>query len=124
MGMRQSLRLRGDDDSFSRRGLGLVVLGVVLALAVLLWAGKWRPDVPFLPAIAPAEWIIYPTVPDVNPHLKLELPVVFKHSVVLSVVPMHSLLRIAGLHRYTFLINGTAPGPMLQAGKNWKQPDI
>ncbi len=123
MGFRQFLKLETKDFPFSRLAFGLVVFGMMLALAGLWWTGRWRSDVNFLPNMAPAEWIVYPVAPDVNTHPKIELPVVFTRSFELNVVPAQARVRIAGFHRYTFLINGSLPGPRLHAGVDWKDPD-
>jgi tetratricopeptide (TPR) repeat protein len=93
-------------------------------LAGLWWNCNRRPEINFLPALGLAEWIVYPTAPDMRIHPHLELPSIFKTSFDLKTVPSQALLKIAGFHRYTLLINGTLIEKPLRAGKNWKQPDV
>jgi len=110
------------DRKLRHIALYLVIIGALCALVGLWWTSS-RAAVNFLPSIAPAEWIIYPVIPDANTHPVLELPTTFEDSFVLAAVPPKALLRIAGFHRYTLAVNGTSPARPLRAGTNWKQPD-
>ena len=111
-------------SGFSGLALGAVIICVAGALAGLWWVSNWHADVSFLPRMAPAEWIVYPVIPDLNSHRTLELPTVFGDSFVLSNVPPGAMLRIAGFHRYILSINGTALEKPLRTGEDWKQPDV
>ncbi len=102
--------------------LCLVVVGALGSLAELWWTSH-RANVNFLPGMAPAEWILYPVIPDAMAHRVVELPTTFAESFALDTVPPRALLRIAGFHRYTLAINGESPGRPLRTGTNWKQPD-
>jgi tetratricopeptide (TPR) repeat protein len=103
--------------------LALVVLSGVGALGLLGWNALWRGEIAFLPRRSPAEWIIYPAVPEGLLHARLELSTQFKRSFVLERVPSHAELRVAALHSYALLINGAAPSPPTRSGHNWKQAD-
>ena len=113
----------GKNPKFSGLALGLVIIGAAGALAGLWWTSTWRADVNFLPAMTPAEWIVFPITPDGDSHRRLELPTAFEHSFVLDRVPSRAVLRIAGFHRYTLAINGTSLEKPAQTGINWKRPD-
>jgi Flp pilus assembly protein TadD len=110
--------------AFSGLALGLVIVSFGGALAGLWWAGTWRADINFLPAMAPAEWIVYPVAPNVNSHRRLEFPTAFETTFDLGGVPGKALLQIAGFHRYALLINGTSPPGPVRTGTNWKRPDV
>jgi Flp pilus assembly protein TadD len=103
--------------------LCLVIVGALGALAELWWTSS-RAAINFLPGMAPAEWIIYPTIQEAGTHPDLELPTAFENSFVLDAVPPKALLRVAGFHRYTLSVNGTSPGKPLRTGASWKQPDV
>jgi tetratricopeptide (TPR) repeat protein len=108
------------------RGLALVlvVASAFGALGGLWWYATRRAEINFLPALAPAEWVVYPTAPDAGMHWDVEWDTRFKTSFNLDKVPPQAPLRIAGFHRYWLSVNGT-PLPMpIRTGKNWKTPDL
>jgi len=114
------------DRKHNQRGrpaLCLVIVGAFAALTALWWTSS-RAGINFLPSMAPARWIVYPTIPYADIHPDLELPTTFESSFVLGAVPPKALLRIAGSHRYTLAVNGASPEKPLQSGKSWKQPDV
>ena len=111
------------DRKLVRLALCLVVAGALGAVAGLWWTST-RAAINFLPGMAPAEWIIYPVIPEVGAHPILELPTAFENSFVLGVVPHKALLRVAGFHRYTLTVNGASPKSPLRTGASWKQPDV
>ena len=118
------LQLAESSRSLARRlALALVVSAGVAALGWLWGEALWRGDIAFLPRRSPAEWIVYPSVPEGLLHARLELSTQFKRSFVLEGVPAQAELRVASLHRYSLLINGVAPGSPPQSAHNWKQPD-
>jgi Flp pilus assembly protein TadD len=115
--------MRGSSGLARPLALALVVSSVVGALGWLAWNALWRSEIAFLPRRAPAEWIVYPSVPEGLLHARLELSTQFKRSFVLERVSAQAQLRIAGLHRYALLINGVTPGSPTRSAHNWKQPD-
>jgi hypothetical protein len=58
----------------NRRLVLLILLGVAVCAAWLVWRCRRDPAVPFLPAFGNAEWIVYPKPPDANPHYMGGLP--------------------------------------------------
>jgi Tfp pilus assembly protein PilF len=110
------------DRKPSRLAPFLIIIGALAAVAGL-WSASGRSKVGFLPEMAPADWIIYPVIPDVPNHPVLDLPTKFEDSFVLDAVPKKALLRIAGFHRYMMAVNGTSLSRPLRTGSNWKQPD-
>jgi tetratricopeptide (TPR) repeat protein len=113
----------GKEFRLNRWALGLVLAGVACALAGLWWTSN-RADVNFLPAMPPAEWIVFPPTPEMDVHHRVELPAKFGTTFALGRVPEKALLRIAGFHRYTLAINGTTPGRPERTGTSWKRPDV
>src|ERR1700690_3329174 len=87
--------------------LVLVVSGAFGALAGLWWYAAGRAEINFLPARAPAEWVVYPMAPDPGMHWDVEWETGFKTSFNLDKVPAQAPLRVAGFHRYRLSVNGT-----------------
>jgi tetratricopeptide (TPR) repeat protein len=117
-------RLGLNPQQIRRTALWLVAVAVSGALGGLWWTGNRRAEINYLPGWGSAQWIVYPTAPDMRIHPHLELPSIFKTSFDLKQVPSKAVLKIAAFHRYELVINGTLLGKPLRAGKNWKQPDL
>jgi tetratricopeptide (TPR) repeat protein len=103
--------------------LVLVVSGALGSLVWLWWSCVRQPDIYFLPRLAPAEWIIYPSGPKGTVHLRLEMSTLFRRSFTLERAPSKAVLFIAGLRQYTLSINGKLAAAPVRPGRNWKQPD-
>ena len=71
----------------------------------------------FLPRVAPAEWIIYPSGPNGTVHPRLEMSTIFRRSFTLERAPAHALLSIAGLRQYTLAINGKPAAAPIRRGR-------
>src|SRR5258706_3693616 len=108
--------------SYSTWALLLVILGGLGGPGWFWWKAT-RGEITFLPHRAGAEWILYPTAPDLPPRSRLELSTVFKRSFALDQVPASATLAVAGFHRYALEINGRPAGARTRAGRNWKDPD-
>jgi hypothetical protein len=91
------------------------------ALLWLVWKAERDPRIPFLPARAPAAWILYPTPPSALPQSAVELDTLFRRSFVLDRQPGTASLRVAWSRRGTVTVNGTPAAESLP-GTNWKRP--
>lgn len=91
------------------------------ALLWLVWKAERDPRIPFLPARAPAAWILYPTPPSALPQAAVELDTVFRRSLVLDRQPGTAVLRVAWSRRGTVTVND-APAAESLPGTNWKRP--
>jgi hypothetical protein len=106
-----------------RLALALVVCSALGSLGWLWWGCVRRPDIYYLPRMAPAEWVIYPSGPNGTVHPRLEMSTIFRRSFTLERAPAHALLSIAGLRQYTLSINGKPAAAPIRRGRNWKQPE-
>ena len=96
------------------------------ALAVLAWLALRSPDVPFLDARAPADWILYPTPPTTVARPGVELEAVFRRRFDLPGPPRGPVrLRWRALSRGAVAINGhqlAAPADLSWKELSWKKP--
>ena len=106
-----------------RFALALVVCGALGSMGWLWWDCARRPDIYFLPRLAPAEWIIYPSGPRATVNPRLEMSTLFRRSFSLEQKPSKAFLSIAGLRHYTLSINGEPAAAPVRRGRNWKEPD-
>ena len=106
-----------------RFALGLVVLSGAGALGWLWWNALYRTGIAFLPRRAPAEWIVYPSEPDLLPHPRVAMHTEFRRAFHLEQPPAQAVLSLAGFGRYAVAVNGAAPPAPVRSGSNWKQPD-
>jgi len=104
--------------------LALVVCSALGSLGWLWSNCVRRANIYFLPRVAPAEWIIYPSGPNGTVHPRLEMSTIFRRSFTLERAPAHALLSIAGLRQYTLAINGKPAAAPIRRGRNWKQPEL
>jgi tetratricopeptide (TPR) repeat protein len=107
-----------------RLALALVVASALGSAGWLWWACDRRPDVAFLPRLAPAEWIIYPSSPEGTVHPRVELSTVFQRSFNLERAPTKARLSLAGFRQYALSVNGKPAAAPARRGRNWKQPDL
>jgi len=103
--------------------LALVACSALGGFGWLWWSCVRQPEVFFLPRLAPAEWVIYPTAPQGTVHPRLEMSTLFRRSFTLERAPAKALLSVAGLRNYTLAINGKPAAAPIQRGRNWKQAD-
>src|SRR3989442_13903580 len=103
--------------------LVLVTASALGAFGWFWWSAAGRSDVSFLPRLAPAAWIVYPSTPQGRLHPDLEMATVFRRSFRLGAVPLEATVGVAGFHRYSLAINGAALPAPTATRKNWKQPD-
>jgi len=104
------------------------VLAAALVLAVLATAGGlgWvctRDEaIPFLPARAGAEWVVFPKQAEGTKHDAMPIAVAFRHSFSLTARPARAALAVCAFKGVAVAINGrevtNAPG----AHRNWKLP--
>jgi tetratricopeptide (TPR) repeat protein len=105
------------------RRVVLCLVGAVLAAAGgLWWEARVRPDISFLPARAPAEWIVYPKPPDSQAPLAADLDGEFRRVFTLAKVPASAVLAVCGLKQCSVMINGASVNLGAPPGHNWKRP--
>ena len=90
-------------------------LVVLLILAGLAGGGIWlwrqcarNSAIPFLSRHAGAEWVVYPTPPDINARMQVWFVADFRRAFSLSRVARKAELRIRGFRRVRVLVNGEA----------------
>jgi len=88
---------------------------VLLILAGLVGGGAWlwrqcahNPAIPFLSRHAGAEWIVYPSPPDINARMQMSFVADFRRTFSLARVPRGAELRVRGFRRVWVLVNGEA----------------
>jgi hypothetical protein len=94
----------------------------VIGIAAFCWLCSRGDSVPFLPARAGAEWIIYPGPPDGNSHPQAPLWSVFRKSVTVGSVPASAFLSIRAFRRGFVIINGVPIKELSLTGDHWKSP--
>src|SRR5262245_4269426 len=88
----------------------------------LYWSAIGRRDINFLPPRSPADWIIYPSGPDLVIRPQVNISTVFTRKLTLQQAPQRAVLSAAGFHDYSILINGKPSGAPIRTGNTWKQP--
>ena len=96
----------------------LSLLSFVGGLGWLWWGAIHQSEINFLSRRPPAEWIVYPTEPDLIIRPCWEMSTVFKRSFVLDKVVAQATVRITGLRHYTVAVNGTLLAVPLRLGRN------
>src|SRR5207249_1666998 len=111
--------------SRSQQRLTLACLAALLAgITSLWWLAARSSSIHFLPARAPAQWILFPTPADGPGFKTVELSAEFQRAFNLDVLPQAATISVCALKRYELLINGKPAGHSAQAGENWKQPVV
>ena len=64
----------------SKRAALFIFASLVLSAGWLWWLCERDNNIAFLPAAAPAEWIVYPRPPDTLPHQATPLSAVFRRT--------------------------------------------
>ena len=107
----------------THRFLLLAALAVA-GLGTLGWLCDTSPKLAFLPARAPAEWIVYPNPPDSMPHVGIaDSSAVFRRDFRLEAAPSEASLTLCAFHRIAGVsVNGRAISPLPVAPWNWKEP--
>jgi Flp pilus assembly protein TadD len=108
----------------SKLALLLVISSALGALGWFWWSATERTKISFLPAMAGAEWIIYPKPPEGRIQPPIELATVFTRTFVLNEVPTNPTLKVAGYHKYSINLNGQAVDNPQKPGNSWKNPDL
>ena len=103
----------------NRRLIVLILLGVAVCAAWLVWRCRRDPAVPFLPASGNAEWIVYPKPPDANPHYMGGLPAVFRRQFLLTNVPAQATLTLRAYTHAQLTVNGRPA--LLDNSNPWKR---
>jgi hypothetical protein len=99
--------LKGGGFGRSRvMALALAGASIVGGAGWLRWNAVHRAEINFLPAHAPAQWIVYPLAADSTLHLNVEVGTAFKRTFTLEQPQEQAVLRVAGCHRYTLTVNG------------------
>jgi hypothetical protein len=99
----------------------LLVAATAAGLALLDWQATRSDEAPFLAAHAPAEWIMYPSVPGFGARPRVELSTTFTRSFELAVRPEVAQLRVR-MHRAGELrVNGRSVRFAGRAGERWKE---
>jgi tetratricopeptide (TPR) repeat protein len=101
----------------------LVVCSALCGLGWLSWSCRLKPEVYFLPRLAPADWILYPSGPRVGVNARVEMSTLFRRSFTLERPPRRALLSIAALRSYALSINGEPATPPVRPGTDWKHPN-
>jgi Flp pilus assembly protein TadD len=104
--------------------LALLLLAVLAAgVGGIWWVSVRSSGILFLPARAPAQWIIYPTPADGPGRLAVELSTEFRRSFVLERIPdAPARVTVRAFKRCAVRINGNlAEHPSSRPG-NWKHP--
>jgi dolichyl-phosphate-mannose-protein mannosyltransferase len=94
---------------------------VCAATAVLVWHAERAPDLPFLSARAPAEWIVRATPPSTVAKPAREQVVEFHRRFALDAVPATARLRVRLFRGGAALLNGAPIGALeASADGDWK----
>jgi tetratricopeptide (TPR) repeat protein len=106
----------------TRRFLLLAAL-LAAGFSGLAWLCHNDPGLGFLPARAPAEWIVYPNPPDSMPHGVADSSAVFRCGFKLESVPSQASLALCAFRGATAVsVNGRAISHGAATPRNWKQP--
>jgi tetratricopeptide (TPR) repeat protein len=108
----------------SRLALLLVISSALGAFGWLWWSATERSKISFLPALAGADWIIYPKAAEGPIHPRMECATVFTRSFVLEEVSLKSIIKISGFYNYSISLNGQPLNDPHQRGSSWKTPDV
>src|SRR5215204_2786782 len=92
-------------ESVNRWAIALIGFSLLCSAGFLWWISQRDNATPFLPAIAPAHWIVYPTPPDTKPHLARNLSATFRHSFELQSIPGTARLSVRAFNQGTVEIN-------------------
>src|SRR5438105_4271018 len=102
-----------------------VVLGFVSAITLFStmfwWLCARNPGSNFLPARAPAQWIVYPTPPHGNTLPLVELSAEFRHSFRLEKTVSKATLAVRGFKQFSVRINGRRPNAPIRTARTWKE---
>lgn len=97
----------------------LVVALLGAAGALLTWLCVRDPRITFLVGDRRAEWILFPSAPDIVSHPIAELDAIFRREFVLDDQPPTAQLSVRAAKRVQLKINGQPVE--LRAGSNWKE---
>jgi len=102
----------------------LLLLALVVAgLSAMGWLCRTSPELRFLPARAPAEWIVYPNPPDSLPQRVVDSSAVFRRRFRLEATPSQASLTFCAFRDAASVsVNGRAISPAAVPTRNWKQP--
>ncbi len=101
---------------------------LLLAFAVagfggLAWPCRTSPGMRFLPARAPAEWIVYPNPPDIKVHAEVDSTAVFRRVFRLDAGSSQESLTFCALRGVSGIqVNGRAISIPAAPSRDWKQP--
>jgi hypothetical protein len=95
--------------------------GALAAVTGFWWLATRSDNIQFLPARAPAEWIVYPTPANGTGNPVVEFSTEFRRSFQLDQAPRSAALTVCSFKRGSILINGKSAGPPIPAGRKWKQ---
>jgi hypothetical protein len=108
----------------TRRGARLLLpalaaAGVLLLVGLLVFSAQRDPEVPFLPARAGAEWILYPAPATTVGYVALPLDSWFVRSVSLPRQPARATLEVRWFEHGAVRVNGVTVAELAPGG-NWK----
>jgi Tfp pilus assembly protein PilF len=100
----------------------LIAAATIGGLGFIWWLADRNDDVRFLPRMASAEWIMYPSALTPAMHPRPEFVTSFERKFVLDAPPRGAMLRIAGCRRWSVSINGASVSVPDEKAKSWKSP--
>lgn len=101
----------------------IVIVGALSASVAGLWWYALRPETPFLPRHAPAEWIIYPRPAWYFGQRVAELDATFEKTFVLDELPASATLSVAAFRRVEVELNGQLLFTTGTKDSPWKRVD-
>ena len=107
---------------FSRAMVSMLVLAFLTAAGGVWWMCVRNETIPFLPARAGAEWIVFPRPGEGASHGARPVTVVFQHSFTLNLQPATATLAVCAFRGAAVAINGREVGNPPRAHGNWKLP--
>ena len=100
-----------------RAALALALIGAVVAS--LAWLCVHDPKIAFLPGDGRAQWILFPSAPDIGAHRIADLDAVFRREFMLDGQPRAARLSVRAAKRVQLKINGHPVD--IGASRNWKE---
>lgn len=99
-----------------------LALGLVLVTAWVWWRCARNPNVYFLSRHAGAEWIVFPSAPEINLHRAANWTGTFRRTFVLDAVPQHAEISWRAFLNGTLAINDDILTTNAGVDGNWKLP--
>src|ERR1035438_8703371 len=107
---------------FNRAIVSILVLAFLTAVGGVWWMCARNETIPFLPARAGAEWIVFPRQGEGAAHGAFPVTVAFQHSFTLNLQPATATLAVCAFRGAAVAINGREVSNTPCAHGNWKLP--